>query len=46
MKNKLICINYWAGFDTVSTSKFEKLDDLKKNEDIVIKNKKYYVNYL
>ena len=30
----------------MSTSKIEKLDDLKKKEDIVIKNKKYYVNYL
>ena len=30
----------------MSTSKFEKLDDLKKKEDIVIKNKKLFVNYL
>ena len=46
MKNKLAGINYRAGFVTVSTWKFEKLDDLKKKEDIVIKNKKFYVNYL
>ena len=30
----------------MSTSKFEKLDDFKKKEDIVIKNKKYLINYL
>ena len=44
MKNKLAGINYWAGFDTMPTWKFEKLDDLKKKEDIVIKNKKLFVN--
>ena len=46
MKNKLVGINYWAGVDTVSISKFENLDDLKKKEDIVRKNKNFYVNYL
>ena len=30
----------------MSTSKFEKLDDFKKKEDIVIKNKKFLINYL
>ena len=43
-------INFRTGFDTVSTSKFEKLDDLKKiykiKEDIVIKNKEYLFNDL
>ena len=46
-------INYWAGFDTMPTSKNEKKDDFKKNYKVkyndkknkyVIKNKKYVVN--
>ena len=42
MKHIPAGINIWAGFDTVPTSKFEKMDDfkktLKKKENIVIKN--------
>ena len=40
----------WTCFDTVSTSKFEKLDEFKKiykkKDEMVINNKKYLVNYL
>ena len=44
MKNIPAGINFWTGFDTVSTSKIEKMDDFKKNykkirDDIVIKNR-------
>ena len=43
MKHIPAGINFWKGFDTMPTSKFEKFNDSKKNEkkkkDIVIKKK-------
>ena len=38
MKHIQAGINFWAGFDTVSTSKFEKMEDLKKS----LKEKRKY----
>ena len=51
MKHIPAGINFWAGFDTVPTSKFEKMDDKKKiykkiRNDIFIKKIEYFCNIL